>query len=193
MGRMLVVVLWLCAGSALAASAGAAIEVHGSADGKAPAWTISSTAPPGWTTDCCTYARAIGVNEVLYQGEWTGKPDRVMVLNVWPSKLPTLDAELQDDRKHYLQADPAGKVVAFPVKNPRMPCSGVLYSGSDHVDDPVVFCDPGAATGIRYSWSMTVSAVDPSRESLLDAFRQVVAHSRYANPAPTSSSAGKAH
>jgi hypothetical protein len=52
--------------------------------------------------DCCTYASAIGVNYVLYQGDWTGKPDRVIVLNVWPSKLPSLDVELQDDQQALL-------------------------------------------------------------------------------------------
>lgn len=186
--------LLLSAGTAMAAApADTAVEAHGPADGNAPAWSISTAAPMGWTRDCCTYASAIGVNYVLYQGEWTGKPDRVMVLNVWPSKLDSLDAELQDDRKHYLQTDPAGKVNAFPVRNGHMPCQGVLYSGTDHVDDVVVFCDPGKAAGIRYSWSMTLSAADPMRKPLLDAFKQVVEHSSYAKYVPAANVASKPH
>jgi len=76
-------------------------------------------AAAGWNKDCCTYAKAIGVNLVLYQGEWTGKPERVMVLNVWPAKLPTLAAEVDEDRQHYLQSDTHGKAEAFAVTNPR--------------------------------------------------------------------------
>jgi hypothetical protein len=179
--RLIVAGMLFYAGVSMAAgSVDTSVQAHGAADGNVPGWTISTTAPVGWTKDCCTYAHAIGVNYVLYQGEWTGKPDRVMVLNVWPAKLPTLDAELQDDRKHYLQADSAGKVAAFAVNNPHMPCSGVLYSGSDHVDDVVVFCDPGKVAGIRYSWSMTIAESDPMRQPLLDAFKQVVEHSSYA-------------
>jgi hypothetical protein len=169
------------AGVAMAAGpVDSSVQAHGAADGDVPGWTISTISPVGWTKDCCTYARAIGVNYVLYQGEWTGKPDRVMVLNVWPAKVPTLDAELQDDRKHYQQADPKGKAAALAVNNPHMPCRGVLYSGSDHVDDAVVFCDPGKVAGVRYSWSMTIAESDPMRQSLLDAFKQVVEHSSYA-------------
>ena len=59
------------------------------------------------------YAKAIGVNLVMYKGEWTGEPERVMVLNVWNAKLSSLEAELQDDRHHYLERDPAGKVRAI--------------------------------------------------------------------------------
>ena len=81
----------------------------GKADGDVPAWTIDAAPPAGWTADCCTYARAIGVDAVLYQGEWTGKPNRVMVLNVWPAKLASLDDELQADAKRYHQLDPAGQ------------------------------------------------------------------------------------
>jgi hypothetical protein len=64
----------------------------------------------------------------------------------------------------------------------------VSYEGADHVDDVVVFCDPGKASGIRYSWSMTLGAADPMRKPLLDAFRQVVEHSRYAKGVQASGS-----
>jgi hypothetical protein len=172
-----------------------AVDAHGVADINVPGWTIHTISPNGWTKDCCTYASAIGVNYVLYQGDWTGKPDRVIVLNVWPSKLPSLDIELQDDRKHYLQVDPAGTVSAYPVKNPSMACQGVMYTGSDHVNDVVVFCDPGKAAGIRYSWSMTVGQGDPQSNAALDAFKQVVEHSTYAKfvPAPGSTSKAATH
>lgn len=183
--------LLCCAGSLLAASPDPAAQAHGPADGTAPAWTIATTAPAGWTKDCCTYASAIGVNYVLYQGVWTGKPERVMVLNVWPSKLPTLDAELQDDRVHYLQRDPNGKVDTFAVDNRHMSCRGVLYTGTDHVDDVIVFCDPGKAAGIRYSWSMAIAADDPQRQSLLDKFKQVAERSSYAQGAQGSGSSAK--
>jgi hypothetical protein len=168
------------------------VMVYGKPDGDVPGWAIMTDLLPGWTKDCCTYAAAIGVNLVLYQGEWTGKPDRVIVLNVWPTKLPTLDAELQDDRKHYLQTDAGGKVEAFAVSSPKsIACQGVMYHGSDHVDDVVVFCDPGKATGIHYSWSMTVAAADPKRQPSLDAFKQVVEHSSYMRYVPTPASANK--
>lgn len=153
---------------------------HGVRDGDAPAWAIDVATPPGWTRDCCTYAKAIGVDAVLYRGEWTGKPEQVMVLNVWPRKLSTLADEVTADRKHYLQGDPAAKVTALPAGNPAMPCQGVLYQGTDHIDDAVVFCDPGRASGVRFSWSLTLAADDPAQAQLLALFRQVVAQSRYA-------------
>ena len=168
------------------------VDAHGVPDGNVPGWTIHSIAPQGWTKDCCTYASAIGVNYVLYQGDWTGKPDRVIVLNVWPSKLPTLDAEVRDDRKHYSQVDPAGTVSAYPINNPSMSCQGVMYTGSDHVNDVVVFCDAGKAAGIRFSWSITVGQGDPQSQAALNAFKQVVEHSTYAKYVPASGSTNKA-
>lgn len=189
--RWIVASLLLCAGSAIAGKPDTTVDAHGLADGTAPAWTISTRAPSGWTKDCCTYASAIGVNYVLYQGEWTGKPERVMVLNVWPSKLPTLDAELLDDRKQYLLRDPGGQVITFDVNNPNMPCRGVLYAGTDQIDDAIVFCDPGDASGIHYSWSMSVAANDPLRQSLLDQFQQVAEHTSYAQGAKASGASGK--
>ena len=162
------------------------VLAHGARDGAAPAWAIAVTTPADWTRDCCTYARAIGVDAVLYQGEWSGKPQRVMVLNVWPRKLPSLAAEVQADRKHYLQLDPAGKVASFSVRNPDMPCEASVYEGGDHVDDVLVFCDPGQASGIRLSWSMSFDDNDPSRRALLDAFMQVVVASCY-QPYPVAS------
>ncbi|MEO6800372.1 MAG: hypothetical protein ABI178_10590 [Rhodanobacter sp.] len=155
------------------------VLAHGARDGDAPAWAIAVDTPAGWTRDCCAYARAIGVNAVLYQGEWSGKPQRVMVLNVWPRKLPSLVAELQADRKHYLELDPTGKASHFAVRHPNMSCEGSAYEGSDHIDDVLVFCDPGKASGVRLSWSMSFDGNDPARRALLDAFMQVVVASRY--------------
>lgn len=189
-------VLMLIASTAMAAQpSDNAVDAHGVADGNVPGWTLNTIAPTGWIKDCCTYASAIGVNYVIYQGEWTGKPDRVIVLNVWPSKLASLDAEVQDDRKHYLQMDPAGKANPFPINNTHMACQGVMYNGSDHVNDVVVFCDPGKAAGIRYSWSMTVGQGDPQTQPALDAFKQVVENSSYAPyvPASNSNSKGATH
>ncbi|HEY2623748.1 MAG TPA: hypothetical protein VGI53_09880 [Dyella sp.] len=171
--------LLLWAGATHAAANDKAVVVSGRLDGVVPGWSIHTEQPDGWTQDCCVYAKAIGVNLVLYKGEWSGEPDRVMVLNVWPAKLATLDAELQEDRKHYLQLDPAGKVAAFPLLNAGMPCQGVLYQGNDHKDDAVVFCDPGKASGIRLSWSMTLAHDDASRQDLLSLFKRVVEQSRY--------------
>lgn len=175
--------LALCALAALAQAATPAaadnVLARGARDGDAPAWAIATTSPAGWTRDCCTYAKAIGVDAVLYQGEWTGKPQRVMVLNVTPRKLPTLAAEVQADRKHFLQADPAAKVTDLTVKHPGMPCEATVYQGSDHVDDVVVFCDPGKDSGVRLSWSMTFDDADPARRPLLDDFMRVVVASRY--------------
>jgi hypothetical protein len=102
-----------------------------------------------------------------------------MVLNVWTSKLATLDNEWQDDRKHYLQRDPAVKVEPLPLHGAKLACRGFLYHGSDKVDDAVVFCDPGKASGIRLSWSMAVGANDPVRAQALAQFQQVVAMSSY--------------
>lgn len=177
----LLLILILGAGGTLAQAASTTDPVlaHGAADGSAPAWAVAVDTPAGWTRDCCTYARAIGVAAVLYQGEWTGKPQRVMVLNVWPRKLPTLAAEVQADRQRYRQRDPAGKAGSFPLRNPHMPCVATLYQGSDRVDDVVVFCEPDAASGVRLSWSMAMDADDTTRRALLDHFMQVAVNSRY--------------
>ena len=168
--------------AATAATQGEAktVTVSGGADESVPGWSIVTVPPAGWTSDCCQYARAIGVNLVIYQGDWTGNPDRVMVLNVWPRKLPSLKAERAADQASYVKKDPQAVVSAFPVNGTAMTCDGVLYQGSDHMDDAVVFCDPGKATGIRLSWSMTVAAKDPQRASVLALLRQVVQQSTYA-------------
>jgi hypothetical protein len=169
------------------------VIVYGKADGKAPGWAIMMDKPAGWASDCCTYASAIGVNLVLYQGDWTGKPDRVIVLNVWSSAKPNIDADVQDDRKHYLQSDPGAKSEPFAVKNPKnITCEGVLYHGTDHIDDAVVFCDPGKATGIRYSWSVTIAVSDAKRQEVLDTFKQAVQSSMYMKYAQAPSSTSKA-
>ncbi|MDE2155344.1 MAG: hypothetical protein KGJ32_05530 [Xanthomonadaceae bacterium] len=169
--------------------------IRGKPDGHIPGWAIVARAPKGWTVDCCIYAEAIGVNAVLYRGEWTGKPQRVMVLNVWPRKLPTLAAEVQADRKHYRQADPAAKVTAIVVHDPAMRCAATAYRGTDHVDDAVVFCDPGRSSGIRLSWSVSFDDGDPMQPALLDDFKRVVAASRYmrevASPTATPPARGK--
>ncbi|WEN16014.1 hypothetical protein PY254_04895 [Rhodanobacter sp. AS-Z3] len=164
---------------ALAAEPNDDVLARGARDGNAPAWVIAAATPAGWTRDCCTYARAIGVKAVLYQGEWSGNPQRVMVLNVWPRKPGTLADEVQADRKRYLQHDPAGKTSTFAVRHPSMPCEASVYEGSDHVDDVLVFCDPGVASGVRLSWSMAFDAADPSRKTLLDDFMRVVVASRW--------------
>lgn len=176
---LLVLLPGLFAAPAWAASAPDQVLARGARDGNVPAWAIAVDTPAGWTRDCCTYARAIGVNAVLYQGEWSGKPQRVMVLNVWPRELATLAAEVQADRTRYLQRDPAAKVSRFPLGHPPMPCAATLYQGSDHLDDVVVFCDPGKASGIRLSWSISFDDADPARRSLLDDFRRVVAATHY--------------
>ena len=175
---------------ASAVTTDAGVLAHGARDGAAPAWAISVDTPAGWTRDCCMYARAIGVDAVLYQGEWSGKPQRVMVLNVWPRKLATLAAEVQADRKRYLQLDPAGKTSSFVVHNPGMPCEASVYEGSDHIDDVLVFCDPGRASGIRLSWSMSFDDNEPTRRALLDAFMQVVVASHYQHDVAPSAHAG---
>ncbi|MEO7068483.1 MAG: hypothetical protein ABI114_16355 [Rhodanobacter sp.] len=155
------------------------VLAQGARDGAQPAWMIAAKTPAGWTRDCCVYAKAIGVDAVVYRGEWTGKPQQVMVLNVWPRKLPTLTAEIAADRNHYLQADPAAKVSNITIHHPLAPCQATLYQGTDHVDDIVVFCEPAKASGIRWSWSMTFDDSDTTRRTLLDAFMQVVMDSHY--------------
>ncbi|GLQ92466.1 hypothetical protein [Dyella acidisoli] len=178
---LLVLLLGMLATQAYGKDADAhTVIVYGKAGENGPGWAIVTESPAGWTNDCCTYAKAIGVNLVIYQGEWTGKPERVMVLNVWSARLPTLDSELQEDRKHYLQSDAHGQPDAFAVTNPKaITCQGVLYRGSDHIDDVVVFCDPGKASGVRYSWSMTISDTDPNKQALIGTFKRVVEQSLY--------------
>lgn len=174
---------------------GDTIMVYGQPDQSTPGWAIITGIPQGWRADCCTYAQAIGVNLLLYRGDWTGEPDRVIVLNVWPGRLPSLEAELKADRKRYLARDPAAKAGSFPVRHRTMQCTATIYQGTDHVDDAVVFCDPGKATGIRLSWSMSFADSDPTRQALLDNFMRVVVAARYmhykrgAAPAPPSSAA----
>jgi hypothetical protein len=195
--RRVFLMLVLCALATLAQAATPAaadsVLARGTRDGDAPAWAIAVVTPAGWTRDCCTYAKAIGVDAVLYQGEWTGKPQRVMVLNVTLRKLPTLAAEVQADRKHFLQADPAAKITDLTVKHPAMLCAATVYQGSDHVDDVVVFCDPGKDSGVRLSWSMTFDDGDPLRRRLLDDFMQVVVASRYLRDVAPVARAAPAH
>ena len=117
-----------------------------------------------------------------------------MVLNVTPRKLPTLADEVQADRKHFLHAEPAAKVTGFMVQHRTMPSAATVYQGSDHVDDVVVFCDPGKDSGVRLSWSMTFDDADPVRRTLLDDFMQVVVASRYQHDAaPTATSPAHGH
>lgn len=178
--KWLLIGLCLLAFGTLAQSAAKTqATANGKADGAIPAWSISTASPDGWTADCCTYAEAIGVNFVIYKGAWTGKPERVMVLNVWPRKLPTLAADWKADRKHYLEHDPHAKVAILALPSTPVPCHGLRYQGTDHIDDLVVFCDPGKPSDIRFSWSMTLAADDPQGKQLAALFRQVVAHSRY--------------
>ena len=89
-------VLLLLVSVAQAAPVDKDATVSGAAEGDVPAWTLRAPTPDGWTQDCCMYAKAIGVNLVMYKGEWTGEPERVMVLNVWNAKLSSLEAELQE-------------------------------------------------------------------------------------------------
>ncbi len=190
MRRVIWIVILLAVAALAQASPSDDVLAHGARDGDAPAWAIAVGTPAGWTRDCCTYAQAIGVSAVLYQGEWTGKPQRVMVLNVWPRKLPSLAAELQTDRKRYLELDAAGKTSSFAVRHPDMPCEASVYEGSDHVDDVLVFCEPDKASGIRLSWSMSFNDNDPARRTLLDAFMRVVMASRYQRYAAPPAHAG---
>ena len=155
------------------------VLVYGKADGDVPGWAVLADKLNGWTADCCMYARAIGVNLVMYQGEWTGKPERVIVLNVWPAKLHSLNEEVVADRKKYLQRDPGARSKLFQIPHAKMTCDAIAYEGTDHFDDVVVFCDPGRTTGIRLSWSMTLAAGDPQRRALLDGFMRVAANASY--------------
>jgi len=164
---------------AAASSGDKGVVVSGKAERDIPAWVIHTDLPDGWTQDCCVYAKAIGVDLVLYKGEWTGEPDRVMVLNVWPSKLSSLEAEIQEDRHHYLNRDPGAKASEFAVHHAGFPCRGMLFEGTDHKDDAVVFCDPGLATGIRFSWSMSLAHDDAQRQDLLALFGRVAEQSSY--------------
>ncbi|MET3652208.1 hypothetical protein [Dyella japonica] len=189
--RRLAVLLLLTAAVAAHAQAGKDVLVVGQADREIPGWAIHTELPDGWTQDCCMYAKAIGVNMVLYRGEWTGEPDRVMVLNVWTSKLSSLEAELQDDRHHYLGRDPSGKYSVFALDNKAVACRGVFYEGTDHKDDVVVFCDPGLASGIRFSWSMTLAHDDAQKQDLLALFRRVAEQSRYMAQGAAKPNAGK--
>lgn len=171
------------AGGADSGPGGGALA-HGARDGDAPAWAVTVDAPSGWIRDCCTYARAIGVDAVLYQGEWSGKPQRVIVLNVTSRKLTNLADEVRADRRRYRQLDPAAKLTPLTVRHRTMPCQATTYQGSDHIDDVVVLCDPGKASGVRLSWSVSFDDGDPSRCALLDDFMRVVLTSRYLRDVP---------
>jgi hypothetical protein len=172
--------LFTLVGAAVASDQGGGVLVYGGNDNGKPGWGIMADVPQGWTSDCCTYAKAIGVNLVLYQGEWTGKPERVVVLNVWDRTVPTLQAELDTDRKQYMQRDPKATVESLPITtSANMTCSGVFYRGSDHEDDAVVFCEPPKASGLRLSWSMTVADADPERSNLLKTFARIAGRANY--------------
>jgi hypothetical protein len=181
----------ILASHAADAAPGKVVTAHGEPDGSVPGWNVNATPPAGWTADCCQYAKAIGVNLVMYQGDWTGDPDRVMVLNVWPSKLPSLADEWKADQAHYRKRDPLAKVSTFALKHSSLPCHGVLYEGTDHMDDIVVFCDPGKDAGVRLSWSMSVAADDPQRAQVTALFRDVVEHATFAKAASASKPASR--
>ena len=100
-------------------------------------------------------------------------------LNAESAERKALADELAADRKQYLQRDEAGKATAIRIHNPHMPCRGVVYEGSDRIDDAVVFCDPGAASGVRLSWSMSFADGDVTQRALLDAFMRVATNARY--------------
>jgi hypothetical protein len=74
-----------------------------------------------------------------------------------------------------------------------MPCEASVYQGSDRIDDVLVFCDPGAASGVRLSWSMAFDNADPSRRALLDDFMRVVVASRYLRNEMSSTATPRAH
>jgi hypothetical protein len=165
---------------------------RGDPDKKMPPWSILAPKPGGWKVDCCNHAQALGVNLVMYQGKWTGKPEYVMVLLVWPSESRSLDSQLQADRQKYLQRHPAGKIEAFPVINSYgMACQGVLYESyqnDSNFDDAVVFCQPkNQASGLQLSWSITVNKNDSIHQQVLALFKRVVAGSTYMAYVPTSS------
>jgi site-specific DNA-adenine methylase len=67
----------------------------------------------------------------------------------------------------------------------------VSYEGTDHKDDVVVFCDPGLASGIRFSWSMTLAHDDKQKDELLALFRRVVEQSSYTVTRVAASAAAK--
>lgn len=182
----------LCVAQGASAADAKAVQVASKADRDIPGWTLRTVLPEGWTQDCCVYASAIGVNEVLYKGEWTGEPERVMVLNVWPSKLSSLEAEVQDDRHRYLARDPGGKAGVFEIDNQAVSCRGVLYEGTDRKDDVVVFCDPGLASGIRFSWSMALAHDEGDKAVLLGLFRRVAEQTGYTMGQTMRSRIGKA-
>jgi hypothetical protein len=177
---MAFIAMLVLASVAMANDQAGGVLVYGGSDNGKPGWSILADVPQGWTSDCCTYAKAIGVNLVLYQGEWTGKPERVIVLNVWDRVLPTLQAELDSDRKQYMERDPKATLESLPIAtSANMACKGVFYRGSDHEDDAVVFCDPPKSSGIRVSWSMTVADGDPERATLLKIFAKVAGQANY--------------
>jgi hypothetical protein len=60
-----------------------------------------------------------------------------------------------------------------------MPCEALVFQGSDQVDDAVVFCDPGKASGVRLSWSMSFNNADPQRAAVLGNFMRVVVGTSY--------------
>lgn len=180
MSRLVVALfaLFVLVGAAVANDKGGGVLVYGG-NGK-NGWGILADVPQGWTSDCCTYAKAIGVNLAMYQGEWTGKPERVILLNVWDRTLPTLQAELDTDRKQYMERDPKATIESLPITtSANMACKAVFYHGSDHEDDAVAFCEPPESSGVRLSWSMTVADGDPERSNLLKIFARVAGRANY--------------
>lgn len=156
------------------------VLVYGGGNGEIPGWAIFTDLPTGWMSDCCTRAKAIGVNLVLYKGEWTGKPEKVILLNVWTAKAPTLSVDFQRDRKQYLTSYPTAKEAAFPIANThKLACLGSIYQRDDNKDDVVVFCEPDRASHIRLSWSMLIAGNDPERQEVLVEFKRVVEQSLY--------------
>jgi hypothetical protein len=169
---VLMAVFALLGGTALAASGdeGSGTIVYG--DG----WAFVVNVPAGWEFDCCKLATRHDSQLLVFPHGWNGAdPDRVMLLHVWHSVRPTVDADWDADAQAYRQRFPDVHVEDFAATKKSLHCRSTVYTGSDHVRDYVVFCDPGNNLDFRFSWSMMLRDTDVDVAAAEAALRSVVA------------------
>lgn len=140
-------------------------------------WAFVVNVPAGWEFDCCKAAPRHSSSLLVFPHGWDGEdPDRVMSLHVWHSTRPSIDADWDVDALAYQQRFPDVHVEDFAATKKSLHCRSAVYTGSDHIRDYVVFCDPGNNLDFRFSWSMMlrdtkagVAAAEAALRSVIEA------------------------
>ena len=163
--------LALLAGNALAAPGDERPDTIVYGDG----WAFVVKVPAGWEFDCCKAAPRHDSPLLVFPRGWDGEdPDRVMLLHVWHSTRVSVDADWDVDAQAYRERFPEAHSEDFAAAKRGLHCRSAVYTGSDHIRDYVVFCDPGNNLDFRFSWSMMLRDTDADVAAAEGALRSVV-------------------